>query len=602
MRPGFRAWGITIMAVWGIGLGFQTLGLWEPLEHFAYILAFQLRQQTPWRHHWDERLAVIAIDEATLKTYGRVSDWDRRLYGQLLDQLAPVQPPVIGFDLLFTEKTPQDEALGERFGLAGNIVLATATDTQHQQMELVPALAQNSQLGHILSRSDRDGIPRQASLYIGSFPAFALTVFQVYQQSQQQTLNPHPVAPSLAAIPLPQADQAETLVWLNWPATAKTLPTYSFQAVVQGPSPTSLRDKIILVGVTAPGLDPLRTPFDSNPPTTGVFFQAALINNLLQKNFLRVLPPIALPFLLLALSGLTLGSLVRFSWQGRLLLLMGLSGGWTAIAFFSFVGANLWLPWAAPLGTILLTALGLQLEEQAQKQQLMTLFAQHLSPALAEDLWQRRQEIFQEGQLTPKELTVTVLFIDIRGFSRIAEQLTSKQLLRWLNRYFDEMTQGIEAQGGIIDKYIGDAIMVVFGLPVPRSDPQMIQQDALQAVATALNLCKRLEHLNQRLQQEKQPLIRVGIGIHTGEVIAGSIGGQKRLNYSVLGDTVNIAARLEALNKTIEIPRPYPILISETTQTLIQNHYATQFLGDFVLPGKAIAPNQPQVSIFTVEI
>ncbi len=589
MRPGLRAWAITIMVVWGVGLGFQTLGLWEPLEHFAYIMAFQLRQQTPWRHHWDARLAMIAIDEATLKTYGRVSDWDRRLYGQLLDKLAPVQPSVIGFDLLFTEKTPQDEALGERFGLAGNIVLATATDTQHQQMDLVPALAENSQLGHILSRNDRDGIPRQASLYIGSFPAFALTVFQVYQQSQQQTLNPHSVSSPLAAIPLPQADQAETQVWLNWPAPAQTLPTYSFQSVVQGPSPASLRDKIVLVGVTAPGLDPLRTPFESNPPTTGVFFQAVLINNLLQNNFLRVLPPIALPFLLLILSGLTLGSLVRFSWQGRLLLFLGLSGGWTAIAFLSFCLGNLWLPWAAPLGTILLTALGLQLEEQAQKQQLMTLFAQHLSPILAEDLWQRREEIFQEGQLAAKELTATVLFIDIRGFSLIAEQLTPKQLLRWLNRYFDEMTQGIESQGGIIDKYIGDAIMAVFGLPEPRSDPQEIQQDALQAVATGLNLCKRLEHINQILQKEKQPLIRIGIGIHTGEVIAGSIGGQKRLNYSVLGDTVNIAARLEAMNKTLDLVYPYPLLMSTATVSLIQDHYTIRFLGEFVLPGKAIA-------------
>jgi adenylate cyclase len=266
-----------------------------------------------------------------------------------------------------------------------------------------------------------------------------------------------------------------------------------------------------------------------------------------------------------------------------------LSGGWTAIAFLSFCLGNLWLPWAAPLGTILLTALGLQLEEQAQKQQLMTLFAQHLSPALAEDLWQRRQEIFQEGQLAAKELTATVLFIDIRGFSLIAEQLTSKQLLRWLNRYFDEMTQGIESQGGIIDKYIGDAIMAVFGLPEPRSDPQGIQQDALQAVATGLNLCKRLEHLNQILQKEKQPLIRVGIGIHTGEVIAGSIGGQKRLNYSVVGDTVNIAARLEAMNKTIDLVYPYPLLMSTATVSLIQDHYTIRFLGEFVLPGKAIA-------------
>lgn len=586
-----RLIGIVVSA---IAISLELGGLWQPLENLNYNLLFQLRQQTPFRHHWDSRIAIIAIDEATLKRYGRLSDWDRHHFVQLLQRLAPVQPTAIAFDLIFSEPTGADSSLAEEFALNGNIVLAVAPDSQQKQIELVPALAQASQWGHVAVRRDSDGIPRQASLYIGDFPAFALTALKVHQQSLQQTLEKPPPRP-FVPLPEPLGHDQEYRKWINWPAPTQNLPSYSFQAVINGQPIEALANKIVLVGATASGLDPLSTPFDQRLPTSGIYFQAALLNNLLQDNFLRPLPLAWVLGLLVGLTIFTLSLLNRGSWKRRLILLSFLLLGWPAIAFLAFCLWNSWLPLAAPVGTILLTAMGLQLWEQYEKQELMQLFAQHISPSMAEDVWQRRQEIFTAGQLEVRELTVTVVFVDIRGFTHIAEELSPKQLLSWLNRYFEAMSLCIQERDGVIDKYIGDAIMAVFGVPFPRDKNTDIQQDALQAVATSLALVEQLKILNQELAAENQPKIEIGIGIHTGPVVAGSVGSGSRLNYSVIGDTVNVAARLEALNKNITTARPYPILLSDRTFNYVQKHYLTLAMGEFSLPGKAIA-----TSVYTI--
>lgn len=268
------------------------------------------------------------------------------------------------------------------------------------------------------------------------------------------------------------------------------------------------------------------------------------------------------------------------------LLIGGLAMFWYAIALALFSSVNLWLPIAAPLGTMLITSMVVELREQHDKKLLRELFDQHVSPEMASVLWDNRHQLLTNGNLAPQEQTATVLFMDIRGFTTTTETLPPSDLLPWLNRYLTLASQTIREHGGVVDKYIGDAVMAVFGIPIKRTELAQIQADAQQAIAASLTILERLKTLNATFQQEGYPPIHVGFGIHTGPVIAGSLGGANRLNYSIVGDTVNIAARLEPMNKALTGNNPYPILISETTWHHSQTHYDAHCVGDLQLRGR----------------
>ncbi|MEM6592729.1 MAG: adenylate/guanylate cyclase domain-containing protein, partial [Cyanobacteria bacterium P01_C01_bin.73] len=211
----------------------------------------------------------------------------------------------------------------------------------------------------------------------------------------------------------------------------------------------------------------------------------------------------------------------------------------------------------------------------------------NISPEMANLMWQQKTDILDKGQIQPQELTATVLFTDIRGFTTITEGLPSQALLPWLNRYFEVMTDCIMAHGGIVDKYIGDAIMAVFGAPVPHTSNEEIQQDAIAAVKAGLGMYKALQTLNKEFAAAGLPTIRFGVGIHTGTVIGGTVGSRRRINYSLFGDAVNVAARLQDMTKAVTVNAPYPILLSEATYHHVSELYQGQAMGELMLRGRA---------------
>ncbi len=156
----------------------------------------------------------------------------------------------------------------------------------------------------------------------------------------------------------------------------------------------------------------------------------------------------------------------------------------------------------------------------------------------------------------------------------------------WLNQYLNAMSECIMERGGVIDKYIGDAIMAIFGIPFPHTKPEEIKQDALNCMAACLAMYERLQKLNQQFEAEKKPIIKFGIGVHTGSIIAGSVGGGQRLNFSVLGDTVNVAARLEAMNKEVKEDNPYGILITNETWEYVSDRYNAKPVKSIQLRGR----------------
>lgn len=568
----------------GVAMVLLPLHVWQPLEYASSNTLMRLHARLL-QPQWDRRIVVIAIDEASLQQYGRFP-WSRTRYQQLLQALAPAVPAGIGFDILFAEADPQDPHLAEACFNTGNVVLAMGADRQGRAINVVPTLAQVTRQGHVYNLPDADGISRRSWLSINQVPSLAMALL-VGDAANRQAEIAMGNLPSMPPHPLPAPQSAAQPMWVNWVNSTDAIATVSFIDVVQGKvDPAVFTDKFVLVGITATGFDPLLTPFTPKAPTAGVYLHAAALDNLLNHRWLHPLPEWALWGVILLVGSLTSTILHAQTWRQRLLTVLGLVGLWWLVALLLLHMAQVWLAIAAPLGTILLTAMVVQLREQYEKQLLMQLFAKHVAPETAAMLWQRKSEILHDGELKAQELVATVLFVDIRGFTTISEQLPPGELLSWVNRYLDTMTDCIMQQGGVIDKYIGDAIMAVFGVPFPRTTMAEIQQDALNAIAASLEMHQRLQHLNQELAAEGKPIIKIGIGVHTGSVVAGSIGGQQRLNYSVLGDAVNVAARLEGLNKEVNGPNPYSLLVTGDTLSCLRQQYRTHCVGHYPLKGR----------------
>jgi adenylate cyclase len=226
--------------------------------------------------------------------------------------------------------------------------------------------------------------------------------------------------------------------------------------------------------------------------------------------------------------------------------------------------------------------------DRYERRQLLQLFQRHVSPQVAATLWDKRDEFFIAGGVKPDQLTATVLFTDLADFTTVAETMSPLSLMSWLNEYMNEMSSIIIAENGMINKYIGDAIMAVFGVPVKKTDQAGIMADALNAVESAVRMREKLQTLNSNWQEQGLPAINMRVGIYTGLLVAGTIGGQQRMEYTVIGDTVNTASRLESFDKTLVSGNEQycRILVGETTWQLIRDHYVTERIGEYQLKGK----------------
>jgi adenylate cyclase len=211
-------------------------------------------------------------------------------------------------------------------------------------------------------------------------------------------------------------------------------------------------------------------------------------------------------------------------------------------------------------------------EGLAERDQVRDLLGKVVSPAVAAELL--RKDVTLGGE----EREVTILFSDLRNFTAMCEALSPQKILGILNHYFTRMSAIVETHGGVVDKYVGDAMMALFGAPLVNPD------DADRAMETALEMCDALDELNRQWHAEGRPTIGLGIGIHTDIVVAGNMGSQTRLNYTVIGDGVNLASRLQGLTKTPEYATR--IIISRTTLAKAKGRYQTRRLGEVAVKGK----------------
>jgi adenylate cyclase len=395
---------------------------------------------------------------------------------------------------------------------------------------------------------------------------------------QQQALAgfplPHPPALAYASARRspPTAD-----LGIDFPGPAGTVPVVSAWEVLQQP-PGFWRERIVVFGRTPSRLADRRpSPFG---PLSSVELQAAALATVLDGRGFRPLPLPGSALLLLGWGALALVLLARPGQAGgtaataMALAAVGLGGGWLAWL------AGWWLPvtalLAAPLAGGGGRAFGQWLRESRERAYLHQVLARRISPSLLADILREPGPL--GTQLGGSRTRCVVLFADLVGFTPLCERLPPPALFALLNRYFEAIAAAVIAEEGLLDKFIGDALMADFGVPRSRGDAA----EALAAVRAALAMQAALERLNGELMIQGQPTLRQGIGIHVGEVIAGNLGSAERLEFSVVGATVNLASRLERLSRRY----PHcPVLISGEVLALLPDQLEVDSLGEHRLEG-----------------
>lgn len=559
----------------------------------------------------NRQIVVIALDDHSLTAMKNVAGrwvWPRSVHAELIEGLQAHKPKQIAFDILFSERDiyrpDADNYFNEVINQYDNIYfsmlalngdqqqgfqLSTLKDhlplydnipqaKQAKQAEPSNALqralfllphaiaSENWQLGTINFQAELDGVGRYYDIYraYGDWKILSLAAALAKKHSE-----------------LPQQKN----MLLNWRG-AMPMPYHTvsyadvYQAIINEDDKflQQFTDKIVFIGATAAGLyDARNTPVAQNLP--GVYMLATALDNLLSDNVYQETPAyIAVLLSLVNLLMIALCFYVLKSYANQLtssFLLMLFSSTLLMITSLElmktdqvlFIGSSLlmmllaWLVYALTFGY----------QEYVNKQKALTMFGRFLDPHVV-------YQLLAQGKLDAEYLNqrkcLTVLFSDIRGFTQLSEQQDAKEVLSLLNEYFNQQVAVIFSTKGTLDKFIGDCIMAFWGAPI-ASD-----HHAADAIEAALLMEENLLAFKRTLPEHLQGF-DIGIGVHTGEVIAGLVGTEQRVDYTVIGDAVNLASRIESLTKNTS-----RILVSEQTKNLADTLYNFEYQGEFNVKGR----------------
>ena len=448
----------------------------------------------------------------------------------------------------------------------------------------IPPLAERaSGIGHINMMSDKDGVVRwelSAVEYKEDYiPSLALKSAASYLGLNRQDIKIH-FGEGLSAGPIwiPTDDHGRMLI--NYLGPTGTFRHYSIVDILEGKvSPSTFQDKIVLVGATAVGIYDLRvTPFSIHFP--GVEKHANSIDNILHQRFL-----ISPAWIGLFDLGAILFFGILLSWflprirpaQGFLLTLSSLVG-LLVLSHFLFVHWRIWLRILYPSLSIAFCFLGVEgykfLIEEKEKRRIRGAFQRYVPPSVVEEILSHPGKLKFGGE--KKDLTV--LFSDIRGFTTYSEKYAPEQVVDILNQYLTAMVEVVFRHQGTLDKFMGDEIMALFGAPIFYPD------HAEKACLTALDMVSELERLCAKWKEEGREGFEIGIGINTGDMVVGNLGSSQLFDYTVIGDNVNLGARLEAINKDYQTK--FHIIISEFTYQRVRGQAQVRQLGSVMVRGK----------------
>jgi adenylate cyclase len=556
-------------------------GLLQLLEWAAFDQMFRSRPSEP----MDSRIAIVGLTEADLRRIGQVPIPDGVL-AQALRILSAQQPRAIGLDLYRDLPVePGHQELVQVFTSTPNLIGAEKVigDDVIERVAPPPTLQERDQVSAVDLVVDADGKVRRALLYLNSAEGqlhfgmgFRLALKYLEVEGIQpeltkqdwiqlgQTIIP-PLEPDTGGYVRTNVDGYQILI--NYRGAPRSFETVSLSQVLDRQIPDDwARDRIIFIGATAESLrDYFQTPFGarliaSPELMAGVEVHANITSQLLssvlsERSLIQTWtdPEEWLWIFLWSCVGTIVGWNMGYASGLGKRSLMAFTlfltiGGLFGIGYLAF-WQGWWLP-VVPAAIALLTATGVVTAVIAQTaNRIRRAFSRYLTSEIVAQVLETPGGLNLGGE----HRVVTILLSDLRGFSSLCERLQPAQVVTMLNVYFEQMVDIITHYNGIIDEFIGDAILVVFGIPTEQKD------DAERAVACAIAMQLAMEPVNHRLQEIGLPHLEMGIGINTGEVVAGNIGSQKRTKYSVIGRNVNRVARIESYTVGGQI------LISEST-------------------------------------
>ncbi|NWF64744.1 MAG: adenylate/guanylate cyclase domain-containing protein [Chloroflexi bacterium] len=584
---------IVLLAVQGLGLFPPITTPLERLEYSIQDMFVRLRGA----EDVSGEIVIVAIDDASFAWNGLQWPWPRSYFAEIVKQIQKGGGKVAGVDVLLFEPDKQNPENDEAFAKALGDMPAAVTVMQinrlggegYQTETLSQPLTFYREaldgLGITDVKRDEDAIVRNVAAYNTFegrvYPHWAFEIARLYLGVDAPVFDAGQVQFNGQSIPL-----SGTLLPVYFAGPAGTYPTYSAADVHDGitleQDADAFRDKIVLIGATTITLqDIYPTPFSATNPTPGVEIVANTIDTIINGKFITHAPP-WMELLLIVLAAIAAYLITR---SKRPSLMVGLLGagalGYLIVAFVMFMRQRYVLPIAAPetmlfLGVVLPT-LEQAVSQEREKRRVRNLFSRFISPELVDQMMKT-----QDLNSVNKRADLSIIFSDIRGFTTLSEKMTPEEVVALLNPYLEAMSQVIYKHGGTVDKYEGDAIIAFFGEPVPYKD------HAVRALRASMDMRKALAALRDQWASEGRPSqIEMGVGINSGEVFVGLLGSEQRINYTVIGDNANLAARLQDLTKTYA----WPILISENTYQQVKDEFDCELADAVTVKGKTRAVN-----------
>ncbi len=603
---------------------------------FLYLLrvgeSFELRTQDYRFQLRGERkvspvIQIVFIGDDSIRVLGKWP-WRRRYHAALIHALSQYRPRAIGYDVLFTEPAidfPEDDRLLTKATKeAGNIYypffftmekekeFETGSQVNIEKFALdyrigeedrflqaseatlpIIELAGNMRgTGFVNVTPDIDGTTRRVPLVMEYrerlFPSLSLELASDYLGVINDEIEVKPgryielKGSRLGNIKIPVDRKGQMLV--NYPGGIESLWTSDFVQVLQsykqvqvGQEPivklSDFEDKIVLVGLTATGSTDLRAiPFAPLYPQVGVL--ASTISTILNRDFLVAVPRGTNVLLFFALAIIMAVSVPHMSPLKGALFTFSLLLSYLFLALYLFSHKSLCLTVVYPEIMIffgyLSTITYKYATEEKEKRRIKRIFQRYVSSQVVEELLTGPDKIVLGG----RKKEVTVLFADIRNFTSVASEMAPEEVVNILNEFFTMVTEVIFKYQGTLDKYMGDAVMAIYGAPIEEAN------HAEKALKAALEMQEKMELLGRRLLERGIEPIRIGIGINTGEAVIGNIGSLQRMEYTAIGDSVNLAARLE------EVAKSDQTLISENTYRVVKDIVEVRILEPMVIRGK----------------
>jgi adenylate cyclase len=586
----------------GLFRGYDVLGGLQ--SRATDNLFFRPRAQAPEQSQY---VVLVAIDDKSieaLKPYGRIFSWPRSLYGQVIGKLAEARARTIVFDLLFDVPTDQDKALADAIDEAldhATLVVqpsygeirtsyrvggADSWQGFHELAEPRDILKEvSSGIGMTNQDPDSDGTVRRVPLVfdVNGAPYPSLPLITIAKFLRRPTAFDGEIVNNripLAGREIPIDDRGNmTVNFAGGPylTSPPSFPVVSFIDVLNGAvPPETFRQKLVLVGLTGTGFaDDYWVSTSKNSKMPGVEIHAHAIDTILRGDFIRDASPLVTVGLIFAMAAVAAVSLLTLPMLAAALCSVMALAIYVLAASYYFdehIVLNLIYPPLALFMTYTAVVFYRVIFEQGQTRALRGVLGQYLSPSVVAHVTRDPDSLKLGGD----QREMTVLFSDLRGFTSFSEQLDPETLVHLLNEYLTVMSDVIFKYEGTIDKYMGDAIMAFWGAPQVQPD------HATLACRASLEMVVALEELNARWAEEGRPPLAMGIGINTGIMKVGNMGSSSRFDYTVLGDSVNLASRLEGLNKEYGTT----LIVSKATLDQTGDVFHERFLDLVAVKGK----------------